>query len=1164
MLETALQMRARVRVRRWFIPAVCALALALPLTALAAKPAPRTEPTAFDPQCGRDTACEVWRRFRSNHPFPVQTFAAQRAADRLVLILSEPALPKAALHTLVKAVFKADQPEVQTRRWMIGEDGWVEDMIVSIAWRPASKTLADDPLADPLLRDQLSLLAERLWGTAFGLQLEPVFADYAARARGQAPNLDPHPGELGGWLRDPQLRWQVAGGGGPARSFNELAAGPATGSYTSTDHQLTLLLLSPADIERAQKTPDAFAADWRARFRHFAVASDSVLGAAWTPTGALAFVGRMRRVPADVIAPLRFETFALLARAGTSELAQSYERTTPLAGKMQGGPYAGSDWAPIYLSKKLIDTEFGALLNITDQMLKSWSMAGQIQYLYFDYPLRPQGSQFTFGPKPLSEIVYRETGSRQVLFNWNTSGSAAVVSHAGLDVLTPTFTGALPITYGAESQPGSGMKFGDQVEPLLRREREAYTYFTGLRDPNLARVVSYTVIYQAFQAHARRNAAAVTRDDERIDEREAAMQTLAAELTQVLGEIDMPDAVQRMVERERQAAERAYKRKITLSAYQRESIARDARQELESINTRIRSLGAADPRYRDRRQLANLLVNLRNEQKAAWAAFDARQAAFNADVKKFNAAGTLGRLSLPSHSELNTRSAELDRDAQKLKAVFENASRLHGVLSQPLAAFRDLDTVRARYVAANAAAPAGWIKTPSVVISRNTQQVNATGGHNIDARALRIEVDPTLTEAAVVEGRNGSVLRVPPGQADAAGARANDLARLIEHGKADIQRVRGVLAEPRAPAMLRTRAAALQSEQPADPRFIAGRGGSEPLLDAALRQQMLALYESFDTPFAGMARREASGDILVLTRVNGKPECCVRVRDLASFRTRLADWKGQGDVALVDFPPAQAEALAQNLVGRNDAALIEAVGGGRGGEPPQGTINFIAGNGGDRLPPGGGGTGGGAGKPPGGGNAGPGTGGAGGEGKPPPGPPGGRAADEPTSLALMIEQGRPAEVRQAMLKPRKFERAADEVVGAPAEAELRSLQDAASTPETKQALKWNAARDGQPVIFRLRFLQADAVAPSLEARVLAGIDPVQLAQGAKIVRGAIETARTERPQQSLFDLQTRVKQIVARDPGRSAIKRLMTYISEAKLGFLMSRSPPAQAPEERS
>ena len=309
----------------------------------------------FDPACGKDSACEVWKRFQVNHPFPTQTLAGQRAGDRLVLIFSEPALPKARLTSLVKSAFGADLRDVQTRRWMIGEDGWLEDMVVSVNWQPAMGPTATDPMADPLLRDRLALLAGQLWGTAFGLRLEAANAPFAARARSQAPLLDPRPGEVSVWLRDANLRWRNQGlGEGLGRNFDELIKAARVGAFGSADKQLSLLLLSQADIEQAQKSPAAFEQNWRAAFRWFAVASDVVLGAAWTDVGALALVGRMRRVPADVIAPLRFETFALLARAGSRELAQSYERTTPLAGKMLGGHYPGADWAPIYLSRPLI------------------------------------------------------------------------------------------------------------------------------------------------------------------------------------------------------------------------------------------------------------------------------------------------------------------------------------------------------------------------------------------------------------------------------------------------------------------------------------------------------------------------------------------------------------------------------------------------------------------------------------------------------------------------------------------------------------------------------------------------------------------------------------------------------------------------------------------
>ena len=225
-----------------------------------------------------------------------------------------------------------------------------------------------------------------------------------------------------------------------------------------------------------------------------------MLGGAWTDAGSHArmvlLLGRARNSPTAHVPPLRFETYELLAKQGADELHQSYERNQLFAGKLGEGEHSLKDWAPIYLSRALIDSEFGALLNITDQMLKSWSEAGQVQYLHFAYPLRPD--HFPFGARPLSRIVLEESGGTQVLFNWNTAGASAVVQKPGLSILVPRRTGALPITFGSELEPGGEMETGH----LRDHEEAAYRYFAELRDPNLARVVQYTLIYQLFRAIA--------------------------------------------------------------------------------------------------------------------------------------------------------------------------------------------------------------------------------------------------------------------------------------------------------------------------------------------------------------------------------------------------------------------------------------------------------------------------------------------------------------------------------------------------------------------------------------------------------------------------------------------------------------------------------------
>jgi hypothetical protein len=86
------------------------------------------------------------------------------------------------------------------------------------------------------------------------------------------------------------------------------------------------------------------------------------------------------------------------------ELKQSYERNQFFAGRLQDGVFRDMDWATIFLSPELINTELGSTLNITDQMFKSWSMGGQVYYHNFHYPRPPI---LPFNGKPILEEVKR-------------------------------------------------------------------------------------------------------------------------------------------------------------------------------------------------------------------------------------------------------------------------------------------------------------------------------------------------------------------------------------------------------------------------------------------------------------------------------------------------------------------------------------------------------------------------------------------------------------------------------------------------------------------------------------------------------------------------------------------------------------------------------------
>jgi hypothetical protein len=214
--------------------------------------------------------------------------------------------------------------------------------------------------------------------------------------------------------------------------------------------------------------------------REFAVDSDLLLGAIGLGKD-VAIVGRARTTPITMLPPLRSETILQLASANTKELAQSYERNFLFAGKMKPNEVTSKqyDWAPIYLSDQLVDTEYGSLLNITDQLLKSWSMHGLVRYANFRYP---DPSSYPF-PKPLP----LEADTNQVTFNWNTRGAGYVSRYSDYEIFSLSRLGSLPIDYLAKDNSN-----------LLRAEDKAYQYYSGMSDPNLVRVVQYAGLYQIF------------------------------------------------------------------------------------------------------------------------------------------------------------------------------------------------------------------------------------------------------------------------------------------------------------------------------------------------------------------------------------------------------------------------------------------------------------------------------------------------------------------------------------------------------------------------------------------------------------------------------------------------------------------------------------------
>lgn len=337
----------------------------------------------------------------------------------------------------------------------MGVDGWVKDLGFIVEHEGPED-----------LANRLSRAATALYGTSYGFV--PIVVSKIAQLPSTTDiSFDIGPATVNELLE--RERYQV---GSELVSLSTLMDRQQTG-FTRGDETAIFVFRNHTDMCKHQVD-----------LRRFAVETDLVLGVAHTDK-TTTIVGRRRRVPQSVLPPLRVETLLALAASDTKVVGQSYERTALPAGLFNG---SNQSWAPIYLSPNVIDTEFGGVLNIADQLLKSWSMQGQVQYHPFTYP-KPAGWPFQ---KPVMDYFAQ---SAELTFNWNTDGASFLLYDGGqYAVLGVARTGALPVLY----DPGTDSA---AVKPY---QETAYDFFAATNDPTLARVVQYTISNQAFYlGHAR-------------------------------------------------------------------------------------------------------------------------------------------------------------------------------------------------------------------------------------------------------------------------------------------------------------------------------------------------------------------------------------------------------------------------------------------------------------------------------------------------------------------------------------------------------------------------------------------------------------------------------------------------------------------------------------
>lgn len=409
---------------------------------------------------------EVWQEFRQIHPYGYQTVALKHVDDACVFVISEPS--ESISEDDFNSLFSAYNGEMSIKHQPIGYDGWLADVVVMVRF-------VDNSQFESFTHDLFVLL----YGTdykAYYTDLDnPERHVYYSEYR---LNYSISAAELLKWFVTDKEEFITQFG---YKNIPDLLSSSINGTnelFYSKDRGFVVWVVEP---NRIKNTDNSF----KLNARKFALDADLIIGAFGNRGEKVALVARERQVPVGILPPLRIETIQLLATTKNKSLAQSYERNHIFAGKNS----KNQDIAPIYLSDELWHTEYGSLLNITDQMLKSWTENGGVRYYQFDYPT-PIDWAFNHG-------VYHDimdVSNSSLTYNWNTAGAGYVIQDVNqLDVFAINRTGSLPVSFIPEGMEGKTDMKINEAEEL------AYDFFSELNNPDLVRVVQYATIYQVFQ-----------------------------------------------------------------------------------------------------------------------------------------------------------------------------------------------------------------------------------------------------------------------------------------------------------------------------------------------------------------------------------------------------------------------------------------------------------------------------------------------------------------------------------------------------------------------------------------------------------------------------------------------------------------------------------------
>jgi hypothetical protein len=717
--------------------------------------------------CPLPKECDAWIEFRTSHPSPYQSFVVADKGSESVIIISEPPpnLSREQLDRALRALFGDGLLQASRFHWPTGVDGWLEDIVLRVhpsgdekekvsagkgfvVWQTSSWIVA-----------RIKLLHQLFFHTTDGF-----WVDRPSDAPSGQPIQELNVGvsDLAGWTGTGES-WESLSGVEPKTTSQLYAANSPDVFFSSNG---LIVLVAPNNAHLAELAP---------HFRRFAVASDLLVGASGLRHGGMLLFGRQRQLDFATLPPLRFETLAAFAQTPTEHLAQSYERQRIFAGKLRSGEFAGWDWAPILLSSQLDDTETGTLLNLADQILKSWSEHGAVDYYAFPYR---KPTTYPFGEEAASDYFTRKYLTTSLLFNWNTAGLATITTVNGADLLTSDRTGALTILYRpsnslSEQITGHRVDVAAMNRDSDERAKEARNYFAYRGDPILVRVVQHVMLFQSAQSFLKTNDVKVAPKRARSD---TVTGVLAERATAWMKEINDGGG--------------AADPKLHTAL---QNFTNSSKLTVEQLARFIASPQAIESEYqralqRYRTAYANYKYAREHLPKEEDQAHEIFLSTCNGVGGKYELKGGHGECSWPHtmggsaelvfasyfayskavermESDYDTSVASLDKQNEQLDDLEETYALVTEFSKSLSKASNGMDrdeVLRAILQATARQATTTSIRTPSLVLSKNSVEADFVGGHNIDLVPQRRVVAPRFTTETVAAGDAKTELGAKP------------------------------------------------------------------------------------------------------------------------------------------------------------------------------------------------------------------------------------------------------------------------------------------------------------------------------------------------------------------------------------------------------------------